>query len=67
MSTAEGPLADVGFRKVAAYLVMKEEDRRRQAVHKLGRYIDIIEYGVLRSEYLARFGRLAKQRSGADR
>lgn len=58
---------NIGFRKVAAYLGMKEEGRRRQAAYKLGRYLEVIEYGVLRGEYLARFGLLEKQRSGADR
>ena len=43
------------MRKLAKYLGMVEEGRRRQAVYKLGRYVDVIEYGVLRSEYIARF------------
>jgi len=39
------------MKKLAKYLGMQEEGRRRQAVFKRGRYLDIIEYGVLRSEY----------------
>jgi [ribosomal protein S5]-alanine N-acetyltransferase len=42
------------MKKLAQYLGMKEEGRRRQAVFKRGRYIDIIEFGVLKSEYEAR-------------
>lgn len=41
-----------GMIKLAAKLHMKEEGRRRQAVYKNGTYLDIFEYGVLRSEYL---------------
>jgi RimJ/RimL family protein N-acetyltransferase len=53
---------NVGMRKLAECLGMAEEGRRRKAVYKLGRYVDIIEYGVLRSEYVARFnlGKLAE-------
>lgn len=47
---------NAGMRKVAEYLGMVEEGRRRQAVYKLGRYVDVIEFGVLRDEYLKRFG-----------
>lgn len=41
--------------KLAESLGMVEEGRRRQAAYKHGRYVDIIEYGVLKSEYVARF------------
>jgi [ribosomal protein S5]-alanine N-acetyltransferase len=41
------------MKKLAKYLGMREEGRRRQAVFKRGRYIDIIEFGVLKSEYEA--------------
>jgi len=53
---------NVGMRKLAECLGMAEEGRRRKAVYKLGRYVDIIEYGMLRSEYVARFnlGKLAE-------
>ena len=44
-----------GFRKIAAYLGMLEEGRRRQGAYKDGRYVDVIEYGLLRDEFLRRF------------
>ncbi|HKO45936.1 MAG TPA: GNAT family protein [Pyrinomonadaceae bacterium] len=40
-----------GMQRLAAYLGMKEEGVRREAVFKNGRYLNVIEYGVLRSEY----------------
>jgi len=40
-----------GMIKLAAKLNMKEEGRRREAIYKNGYYLDIHEYGVLRSEY----------------
>jgi RimJ/RimL family protein N-acetyltransferase len=46
---------NVAMRKLAECLGMIEEGRRRQAVYKLGRYTDVVEYGVLRNEYVARF------------
>ena len=45
--------------RLAVALGMKEEGRRREASFKRGRYVDVIEYGVLQGEYLERF------RSGA--
>lgn len=42
---------NVAMKRLALYLGMKEEGRRRQAAFKHGRYLDLIEYGVLRSEY----------------
>lgn len=36
---------------LARRLGMKEEGRRRKAAFKRGRYLDIVEYGVLRDEY----------------
>ena len=51
-----GTFADnVAMQKLAAYLGMKEEGRRRQAAFKNGRYIDVIEYGVLREEFESHF------------
>ena len=46
---------NIGMQKLADYLGMLKEGRRRQAVYKLGRYIDVIEYGVLKDEYMKRF------------
>jgi RimJ/RimL family protein N-acetyltransferase len=39
------------MKKLAISLGMKEEGRRREAAFKDGRYLDVIEYGVLRAEY----------------
>lgn len=46
---------NIAMIKLAEYLSMVEEGRRRQAVFKGGRYVDVIEYGVLRNEYMLRF------------
>jgi len=40
-----------GMRKMATALGMKEEGLRRQAAFKEGKYIDVIEYGIIRDEY----------------
>jgi RimJ/RimL family protein N-acetyltransferase len=48
--------SNIAFRRVAEHLGMVEEGRRRQGAYKLGRYVDVIEFGVLRTEYLKRFG-----------
>jgi [ribosomal protein S5]-alanine N-acetyltransferase len=42
---------NVGMRKLAAALAMKEEGARRQAVWKDGRYLDVLQFGVLRHEF----------------
>jgi RimJ/RimL family protein N-acetyltransferase len=39
------------MRKLAAQLGMREEGRRRAAMWKRGRFVDLIEYGVLASEF----------------
>ncbi len=41
-----------GMVKLASKLKMKEEGRRREAIYKNGKYLDVIEYGVLKSEFL---------------
>lgn len=46
---------NVAMQKLAAHLGMKEEGRRRQAAFKDGKYLDVIEYGVLKVEYEAYF------------
>ena len=43
---------NTGMQKLAAFLGMQEEGRRRKATFKSNRYLDVIEYGVLREEYL---------------
>lgn len=42
---------NTGMRKLALKLKMKEEGLRREAVYKNGSYHNIIEFGVLKSEY----------------
>ena len=41
-----------GMRKLAKKLKMKEEGMRREAIFKNGVYQNIIEFGVLKNEYL---------------
>lgn len=43
---------NLAMQRLALHLRMKEEGRRRQAAFKDGRYVDIVEYGVLKDEYL---------------
>lgn len=40
-----------GMQRLAEKLRMKQEGVRRHAMFKSGRYVDVIEYGVLRDEY----------------
>lgn len=40
---------------LANFLGMMEEGRRREVLFKHNRYLDVIEYGLLKPEYLARF------------
>lgn len=42
---------NVPMKRLAIGLGMKEEGRRREAIFKDGRYLDVVEYGVLRAEY----------------
>jgi RimJ/RimL family protein N-acetyltransferase len=42
-----------GMRKLAARLGMREEGRRREAMWKRGRFVDVVEYGVLADEFAA--------------
>lgn len=48
---------NAAMRSLALSLGMKEEGRRRQSVFKHGRYVDMIEYGVLSAEYETQFGK----------
>ena len=41
------------MRKLALKLGMREEGRRREAVWKSGRFVDVLEYGVLACEFRA--------------
>jgi ribosomal-protein-alanine N-acetyltransferase len=53
-----------GMIRLALSLGMKEEGRRREAAFKEGQYLDVIEFGIIRDEYLKgyvpRKGRLRK-------
>ncbi len=42
---------NVGMQRLAAALGMREEGRRREAAFKGGRYLDVIEYGILAGEF----------------
>lgn len=44
---------NIAMQRVISYMGMKEEGRRRQALFKNGDYVDILEYGILRDEYLS--------------
>jgi RimJ/RimL family protein N-acetyltransferase len=44
---------NIGMQKLALYLGMREEGRRREAAFKQSRFLDVIEYGVLKDEYMA--------------
>ena len=49
-----GTAADnIPMQKLARALKMKQEGIRREAMFKNGRYVDVIDYGVLQAEYLA--------------
>ena len=43
---------NTGMQKLALYMGMKEEGRRREALFKNGCYIDLLEYGILVEEYI---------------
>jgi len=45
---------NIAMQKLAARLHMKKEGVRREAAFKMGKYLDIVEYGVLNKEFLAR-------------
>jgi RimJ/RimL family protein N-acetyltransferase len=52
-----GTFADnEGMVRLAERLGMREEGRRRQAAFKAGRYVDVIEFGLLRNEFERRRG-----------
>lgn len=44
------------MQKLATFLGMKKEGRRREAGYKNHGFLDVIEYGLLRGEYINRFG-----------
>ncbi|WP_338847001.1 GNAT family protein [Massilia sp. W12] len=44
---------NIGMQKIAHSLGMRQEGLRRQAVYKDGRYLDVLEYGILDEEFRA--------------
>ena len=42
---------NASMKSLAASLGMREEGRRKQAAFKNGKYLDIVEYGMLRNEF----------------
>lgn len=46
---------NVPMQRLAGFMGMKEEGRRRQAHYKNGQYVDLLEYGVLRCEFETKF------------
>lgn len=61
------PTEHRAMRKLSESLGMREEGLRRQALFRAGSYLDLIEYGLLRTEYLALAspqGQASKDRSG---
>jgi RimJ/RimL family protein N-acetyltransferase len=50
-----GTAADnVAMQNLAISVGMKKEGRRREAAFKAGRYVDIMEYGLLKRDYIRR-------------
>ena len=43
---------NIGMQKLAAKMNMKQEGIRREAMFKNGEYVDIVEYAVLKNEFL---------------
>ena len=46
---------NIAMQKLAAYLGFKQEGLRREAFFKEGKFIDIIEYGILKTEFYDKF------------
>jgi [ribosomal protein S5]-alanine N-acetyltransferase len=46
---------NISMIKIAQYLGMKEEGRRRNAAYKNGKFLDVIEFGILNDEYYNRW------------
>lgn len=44
---------NIGMQKLAAFMKMSEEGRRREHLFLEGEWVDVIEYGVLKNEYFA--------------
>ena len=48
--------SNIPMRRLAGFLGMRKEGRRRRAAFKQHRWMDVIEFGLLRAEYVRRFG-----------
>jgi RimJ/RimL family protein N-acetyltransferase len=48
---------NIAMQKLANFLGMSEEGRRKEAQFKNGKYNDIIEYGVLKEDFLKKYGK----------
>jgi [ribosomal protein S5]-alanine N-acetyltransferase len=46
---------NTGMQRLAERLGMRQEGRRRRAAFKQGRFVDVIEYGVLQDEWMERW------------
>lgn len=44
---------NLAMQKLAKYLGMVQEGRRRQAFYKNGKFVDVLEYGITKEEFLA--------------
>jgi RimJ/RimL family protein N-acetyltransferase len=42
---------NIAMNRLAVKIGMREEGRRRSAAFKGGRFVDVVEYGILRSEF----------------
>ena len=48
-----GTSADnLAMQNIAGYLGMQQEGRRLEALYKSGKYVDIVEYGVLQRDFV---------------
>ena len=43
---------NIGMQKLAAKINMKQEGVRKEAMYKNGEFVDIVEYGVLKNDFL---------------
>ncbi len=54
---------NIAMQKLAQFMGMQKEGRRRQAQFKNGKYVDIMEFGVLKSEFVDVFSSKHQQKS----
>ncbi|MEJ7626494.1 MAG: GNAT family protein [Ferruginibacter sp.] len=43
---------NIGMQKLAAKMKMKQEGIRKEAMYKNGEFVDIVEYGVLKTDFI---------------